>query len=294
MLKRAIMNQVHNITIKIADIVIKLLSPLPAIKLGISQRLGLFLDMPGNPISQVLLRCENNGSPLLHGGKLIYDPGSIWKMYRRGSNFYAIIKYPNLTEGVLQTNLTWDNLILKECNLLGKPWSLLNSGAGELIIRTAILFNDGLMFHSSGLDDNGKGIVFVGHSGAGKSTQLDLWSKESGVIAMNDDRVAVRVIEGNPICYGTPWSGSSNIACNHSAPLSALILLEQAPENEIRQLSPSTSASLLLVRAFLPYWDRDLMGLALENLNKILSKVPVFLLRCRPEPEVIPLVRSVL
>ena len=134
--------------------------------------------------------------------------------------------------------------------------SLLNIGAGELILRTAILFTGGLVFHASGLDDNGKGIVFVGHSGAGKSTQVGLWSQEPGVIAMNDDRIAVRVEANGAMCYGTPWGGTADIARNHAAPLSALIVLEQAPENAIQPLAPAAAASLLTARAFLPYWDR--------------------------------------
>ena len=71
-------------------------------------------------------------------------------------------------------------------------------------------------------------------------------------------------------------------------------MLEQAPENAIQPLSPSAAAALLLARAFLPYWDPALMQRAMTNLNTILGCVPVYRLRCRPEPAVIPLVRSVL
>jgi len=85
-----------------------------------------------------------------------------------------------------------------------------------------------------------------------------------------------------------------NIIGNHSAPLSALILLEQAPQNDIKRLSPSAAAPLLLACAFLPYWDGALMQRAMANLNKLLECVPVYLLRCRPEPAVVSLVRSVL
>ena len=78
------------------------------------------------------------------------------------------------------------------------------------------LYTGVLVFHSSGIDDNGKGIVFIGHAEAGKSTQAEICSKEPGVIAMNDDRVAVQLNEGKPICYGTSWGGTSEIARNHS------------------------------------------------------------------------------
>jgi hypothetical protein len=251
------------------------------------------------PLARVALRWEESAGPPASQGDLIYDPGSIWKMYRTGTDFYASLAYQGEgqvapTQGVIRANSAWDDLTLTE-QRTGANWrSLLNLGAGELILRAAILFTGGLVFHSAGLDDNGKGIVFVGHAGAGKSTQLGWWLPEPGVIAMNDDRVAVRPNAAGAICYGTPWGGTANIARNHQAPLAALILLEQAPENDIQPLTPSAAASSLLARTFLPYWDRGLMLRAAANLNVLLARAPVYRLRCRAEPEVVPLVRSVL
>jgi radical SAM protein with 4Fe4S-binding SPASM domain len=287
------------ISITIADIEIELISPLSDAELGIVQRLGPFSRATDKPLAHVTVRWNESLGPPVPRGKLIYDPGSIWKMYRDGDDCYAEISYHGEDEtaqvqSVLRANPTWDALTLTE-QRRGESWqSLLNLGAGELILRTAILFTGGLVFHSSGLDDNGRGIVFVGHSGAGKSTQLEIWSRETGVIAMNDDRIAVRVNEKGAVCYGTPWGGTADIAKNHAAPLCAIIVLEQASENAIEPILPSAAASLLAARAFLPYWDGTLMERAFANLNTILTYVPIYRLRCRPEPAVISLVRSVL
>lgn len=295
------MANLHNIPIRIANILIELTSPLAIVELGIEGRLGPFraAGAPEHPLACVALRWEESAHPPAPRGDLIYDPGSIWKMYRAGTDCYAALTYHSegraaQAQGVLRANPGWDDLTLTE-QRTGAQWqSLLNSGAGELILRTAILFTGGLVFHSSGLDDNGRGIVFIGHSGAGKSTQMGLWRQVPGVTAMNDDRIAVRVEASGARCYGTPWGGTADIARNHSAPLAVLIVLEQAPENDIQRLSPSAAAPLLLARAFLPYWDPALMQRAMENLNALLARVPVYRLRCRPEMAVIPLVRSAL
>jgi hypothetical protein len=293
------MDSLYHIPITIANILIDLTSSLSPAELKIEDRLGQFFGQPENPLMRIALRWKESIQQPRPIGKLIYDPGSIWKMYRDVSGDYAELTYhgDNLSaqaHSVLQINSAWDDLILTEQRTMPSWISLLNIGAGELILRTAILFSGGLVFHSSGLDDNGKGIVFIGHSGAGKSTQLGIWSQEPGVISMNDDRVAVRIEDNVPICYGTPWGGTLNVARNHSAPLSALVILEQSPENSIHPISPIEASSLLMARAFLPYWDRSLMLLAIANLNTILKYVPVFRLRCRPEREVIALVRSVI
>jgi hypothetical protein len=290
---------VHDIPVVIADILVELSSPLSAAELGIEGRLGPFLGPTEDPLARVALRWEgSDGAPVPHG-ELIYDPGSIWKMYRAGDEYDAVLAYPRegrtaRAQGVLRANPAWDDLTLTE-QRTGAHWqSLLNVGAGELILRTAVLFTDGLVFHSSALDDNGKGIVFTGHAGAGKSTQVGLWSDESGVIAMNDDRVVVRADGSGAMCFGTPWGGTAAVARNHAAPLAALVVLEQAPRNEIQPLAPSVAAPLLMSRAFLPYWDAALMRRATANLNGILARVPAYCLRCRPERAVIPLVRSIL
>jgi hypothetical protein len=293
----------HDIPVAIADVLIELRSPLSAAELGITGRLGPFFGRPAAPLARVALRWEESAVPPAPRGELIYDPGAIWKMYQDGADACAALSYAredraarNLApaQGVLRANPAWDDLTLTE-QRAGPAWrSLLTVGAGELILRTAILFTGGLVFHASGLDDNGRGVVFIGHSGAGKSTQVGLWSREPGVIAMNDDRIAARADASGAMCYGTPWGGTADIARNHAAPLKALIVLEQAPENVLQPIPPAAAAALLAARAFLPYWDAALMRRAIANLNAILASVPVYRLRCRPEMAVIPLVRSAL
>jgi hypothetical protein len=289
----------YRIPITIADILIEVKSSYSAFELGIEKRLGPFFGERADAAGVVTIDWkEIDGAPEIQG-EMIYDPGEIWRMYRDGEDYYAAIRYASGhptagSEGVLRANCTWDIIRLTE-RKNGPNWeSLLNIGASELVLRTKILFVDGLVFHACGVDDNGSGIVFLGHSGAGKSTLGRLWTGLSGVVVMNDDRIAVRVDKSGPICYGTPWGGLGEIACNHNSPLAGIFLVEQAPENELRVLSRSVSAPMLLARAFLPYWDRDLMKRALANMDKILRTTPVYLLRCRPEAEVIPLVRSVL
>ena len=289
----------HNIPINIADILIDLSSPIPATELGILNRLGPFFGTPEKLQAHIKLNWKESSNPLSPKGNLIYDPGRTWKMYHTESNYYAALTYhitgqKEIIKGLLCANPDWDNLILTELRT-GPNWqSLLNIGASELILRNVMLFTGGIVFHSSALDDNGKGILFVGHSGAGKSTQAELWSEEAGVTIINHDRNAVRIDDGKPICYGTPWGGTENITRNHSAPLSALILVEQAADNYIQEVTPMAAASILSACAYLPYWDASLMIRAMENLNTILKNVPVYRLYCRPEKEVVSLVRSVL
>jgi hypothetical protein len=289
----------HVTHISIADIPLCIESRLTAGALGLEQRYASFFKVPANAESTVSIRwCEGDPEAVLTG-ELIFDPGSIWRMYQRGQDFFARLDYYESdrnpeAQAVLQTNPKWNDLVVTE-RPDGPQWhSLLNVGAGELILRARIIFAQGLVFHAAGLDDNGRGLLFIGHSGAGKSTQTGIWGELPGVVAMNDDRVAMRLRDEGPMIYGTPWGGEKDIAKNHKAPLSAIFVLEQTPENEIKSLPRRTSVPMLLARAFLPFWDPNLLVGSMDILGKLVDRVPVYLLRCRPGPSVIPLVRSVL
>jgi hypothetical protein len=291
----------HKIFICIAGIQLELSTPLSAAELGIEERLGEFFaaDREEKPLTRISLHWRESSEPPTPRGEMIYKLATVWTMHFDGAKWYASFmcqdkKLSSQAQSVLCANLTWNELTLIE-QRTGPEWqSLVDLGPGELLFRTVFLFTRGLFFHAAGMDDNGKGIVFIGHSGAGKSTQLKLWSQEPGVIAINDDRMAIRAGANRSICFGTPWCGRNGIARNHAVPLSALILLEQAQENTIEPLTHAVAAPLLAARAFLPYWDSALMQRALDNLNTIVKQVPVYRLRCRPERAVIQLVRSAL
>lgn len=161
---------------------------------------------------------------------------------------------------------------------------------GEILFRTKILFHKGLVIHAAAIEHQGKGIIFSAPSETGKSTQASLWKQYMGASIINGDRPAIRLIDNNPYVYGTPWSGSSSDFKNCRAPLSAIVMLEQAPENSLIKLDKSKALNYLLPRCFLPYQNSNLMTLALDNLTMIIETTPIYLLKCKPDKEAVELV----
>ncbi|MCG8430517.1 MAG: hypothetical protein MJA29_05055, partial [Candidatus Omnitrophica bacterium] len=221
----------NNLThLSIADIQIDLRSPLTVREMHIDELLEPFFGQPERPAGRIQLQWEESDDILRGEGEMVYDPGIIWRMFRNGETWCAEISYGDQPAGagneevrcLLRANNAWDTLTMTEKRYGTGGWhSLLALGAGELIIRSAMALSGGIVLHAAGIDDNGRGIVFSGHSGAGKSTQLDFWLDEDGVIPMTDDRVAIRVSGDHAVCYGTPWGGMPDIASNHAAPLKA-------------------------------------------------------------------------
>lgn len=288
------MKEKNKIIIKIADISLNVHSEITLNGL-ISERLLSFSTEEGfaeDGVNIFVKQTENLDDDY---GRLLFDPGDIWKMYRKGEYFNAVISYDSKEPmGIVSTAGDWKNISVSLNSCYNKQSGLLNTAGLELVVRAAIQFYNGAVFHSSGLDDNGKGVLFVGHSGEGKSTQSRLWQNLEGTMIFNEDRNAVRIIGGDVFCYGTPWGGTANIAKNHKVPLSVIVMIEKSEENRIERMPVSEAVPKLIARSFFPYWDENLSGLAISNISSIAAKVPVYKLSCKPTSDVIELVRSVL
>lgn len=97
----------------------------------------------------------------------------------------------------------------------------------------------GMMLHASAVAYQGKAYLFSGPSTVGKSTHTRQWQETFGpcVQVFNDDKPAIRLVDGKWYAYGTPWCGKDGINMDMKAPLGGICFLKQAEENRIRRLS---------------------------------------------------------
>lgn len=145
-----------------------------------------------------------------------------------------------------------------------------------------------LLTHSSFVTLNGKGILFTGYSGVGKTTQAELWGKFLGAEIVNGDKAFVREIDETFFAFGLPWKGSSEYCLNRKAPLSAIVVLRQSAENRITKLV-ETATEYLMPHIFLPHWDKDCLNKTLDTFDCLLKRTPIFILECRPDEEAVRL-----
>ncbi len=159
-------------------------------------------------------------------------------------------------------------------------------------LETLLLRNGGLLLHSSFIRWKGRGILFSAASGVGKSTQAELWVKHQGAEILNGDRAGLRRAEEGWMAYGLPYAGSSNVYRNESAPVAAIIMLEQAKENSLIKLNPIEAFRRIYPQLMIHTWDRSYVEASLALADELLASVPVYLLRCRPDEEAVMLVRE--
>lgn len=157
-----------------------------------------------------------------------------------------------------------------------------------------VSLKEALLMHASVVSYKEKGIVFTASSGTGKTTQAELWKKYRDAVILNGDKVFLKQQKDGIHAWGSPWKGSSPYAENKSAPLRAIIVLEQADNNFIRKLSGLETLERVIPHIFLPQWDMRCESSVLDFLDRVLRTVDVYLLQCRPDEEAVALTEKTL
>lgn len=141
-----------------------------------------------------------------------------------------------------------------------------------------------LEMHSSVTRNDGKGYMFLGKSGTGKSTHSSLWLKYiPGSDLMNDDNPIIRIVDGVARVYGSPWSGKTPCYRNTDAPIGAIVKLNQYKENRIHRCSALEAYSIIFPSCSgLRSIERIADGLH-ETIEKLALEVPCFVLDCLPD-----------
>lgn len=151
-------------------------------------------------------------------------------------------------------------------------------------------FHNTIILHASCITLQGKGIVFTGHSGVGKSTHSQLWLKYiEDAELINDDQPAIRVINNKTLIYGTPWSGKTQCYKQLKAELQVILCMKQAPENRITTINRTTLFTKLLPECSLIKTDKETMSYIIPTLATITGHVQGAVLENRPEKEAVSL-----
>ena len=144
-----------------------------------------------------------------------------------------------------------------------------------------------VLFHSAVVSLDGRGYMFLGKSGTGKSTHARLWLQNiSGTELMNDDNPAVRVKpDGTAVVYGTPWSGKTPCYRNVSAQLGGIVLLSQAPYNKIVRLKGIGAYAAVVPSISGKRWDVRIADGLHETENTLATYIPIWHLDCLPDAD---------
>ena len=161
----------------------------------------------------------------------------------------------------------------------------------ELLMGHLLGQGRGAEVHSCGLvDAQGEGHLFVGHSGAGKSTMARLWDQHQSVQILSDDRIVLRQSGQELWMYGTPWHGEAGFSCAARGPLSRIYFLKQGPQNELLPTPAAEAVARLFAASFPPFYSPGGLDGTLGFFEEVVNAVPCRELRFLPDETVVPFI----
>jgi radical SAM protein with 4Fe4S-binding SPASM domain len=232
-------------------------------------------------------------------GDLVYDRAP-WLIYRNGETwtYFGFIDHEGakeihrvavFTDGHSHGRLFFDSdsrllrLGLNSVSLLPTD---------QVWLPHVLLQRHAFYVHSCGLIVDGAGMLFVGHSRAGKSTVAKLFGDQAELLC--DDRNIVRLWPGQGWRLHGTWShGELSRVSASSAPLKAVFFLEKSAGNAVLPLRDPLEVRKRLIPC-LPRtcadaeWWEGIWSL----ISKIIADVPAYILRFDKSGAAIPLIRG--
>ena len=169
----------------------------------------------------------------------------------------------------------------KELFTMQQVWQAVN--LPQQLLRTGVL-----TLHSASADTEKGVLLFCGASGAGKSTQAELWKKFAGACVQNGDKNAVTPENGR--VHGMPISGTSGICRRFDRPLRAIVTVEKSAENRAWRLGAAAAMAALAscVHGVSP---RGMEKNIVELIAETVGRIPVYRLCCTPDERAVKILK---
>jgi hypothetical protein len=228
----------------------------------------------------------------------LFSSGGLWSLFAHdgGYRLNFLRSYPGETpykSAWFDRNFLRGELSLsRQFFSTGKAVYPLEYPLDEVLMIHHLAGGKGLEVHALGVvDEAGYGHLFLGHSGAGKSTSARLWQAQRDVRILSDDRIILRRREGAVWMYGTPWHGDAGIASPGSGPLSHIYVLEQAPANELVPMPRSIATAEIFARSFVPRHSPEALNSALQFIEQLAQELPCDTFRFLPQSSAVEAIR---
>lgn len=233
----------------------------------------------------------------------LFDSGSVWRLFEDASDFQfdfsaQAFGYRPYKRLLVDSRFTVGTLQMSEEASQGFPHiTPLDYPLDELLIMHRLTQEKAIELHACGIvRADGSGNLFVGHSGAGKSTTTRLWISHEDVKVLSDDRIIVRSDRsksGSGVrMYGTPWHGEAMYASPESATLRRIFILEHGAGNAIIPLSRSQAVAELFARSFVPFHRHEYVDSALDFLQELVEAAPCYRYAFEPNQSAVETVRN--
>jgi hypothetical protein len=215
-------------------------------------------------------------------GAPAFDSGGPWRMHRDRGGYRFSFRSPALgpepyKAATFDEEFRRGSISIRRSAFPGSPAvHPLEYPLDELLVVNLLGRGRGVEVHACGLvAPGGEGLLFLGQSGAGKSTMGGLWEAEGGRV-LSDDRIVLTDEGGEIWMHGTPWHGTARRSIPEKASLRRAFFLRHAgPEgNSLRPLAPSEAVARLIACGFLPFHSPEAIDLTIRFHESLAARVP--------------------
>ena len=282
---------------QIGGITIQLESDLPFTDRTFTPQIELFrVDKPGDDTVTIHHHFELPDLQRQDLGKEVYRKAP-WAIYQQGDAWVYLGILPGDGDPALWKVATFnhDHTKAEIYNNGNKAWlsgnlnALTTFPSDQILIARLLADRNGCYLHSAGAILNGAGILFVGHSEAGKSTTTRILKKAGGklygqvplqVEILCDDRNILRSQEDGWRVYGTWSHGDFPDVSPASAPLRLFCFIEKAEENTMTPLTDRKEITRRLLACVIkPLVTTDWWHKTLDLIEQMSSEVPCYVMR---------------
>jgi hypothetical protein len=257
--------------------------------IGLVPPLEPFRAAPG--ASDLDIRVERLRCFAPPSGEQVFDSGTTWKLHASENEFQfdfnaAIFGDRPFKRLLIDSHFRHATLQMNNECILGLATHVepLGYPLDELLIMHRLTQEQAIELHGVGMvGPDGASNLFVGHSGAGKSTTARLWTSLHKVEILSDDRIILREDASQIFMYGTPWHGEAHFALPQRAPLQRIFVLEHGHGNVITRLTPSQAVGELFARAFVPFHRHEYIENAITFLEHLVESVPCYRYSFEPD-----------
>ena len=213
-----------------------------------------------------------------------FDSGATWRMLRCDDGLLFEFTSPVLEAAPYKTlcvdssfrkaELTLSRDALRHCPEI----SPVEYPVCELLITNYLAWRGaGVEVHGCGLvDSQTGGHLFLGHSGAGKSTTARLWQSLRDPEILSDDRLILRLHDGELWMHGTPWHGEAAFALPKKSRLNKIHILQHGVKNKFSVVPAGRALAEIFARSFPPFHSSQAVERTLEFLKNVVDLVPCY------------------